>query len=292
MELAAALASHVAARASIELLVIKGPVLAAQGLRAPRIYADIDVWVPQSDAERFVDLLGDQGWHERGPSWFLERVGSHSFTLIHDAWPCDIDIHVRFPGMLAPDDVVFGELWRTRSEVSLAGREVQATGRAASVVILALHSLRQIWDVARKSELDQLIDRVKDDAELIEAVRRLASIVGANETLAPLFEALGVKTLTGFAPDPRALRAWDGRRAHHSRTGQWLEFLTKTPRRARAHEFWMIIWPPRELYLQDHPDAPDDRAHLFIARLRRLLKGANGVMRIAIQKVRTRGSAS
>jgi hypothetical protein len=283
--LAGSLAAFVASQAGIRLLIVKGPVLAEQGLRAPRWYADVDVWVAPADVQAFVQLLTDRGWHERGPSWFLERVGTHSVTLINDNWPCDIDVHMRFPGLFADDDVIFEELWRTRGRMQLAGRDVEVTGRPASAVILALHSIRQIWDPSRLSELEGLVERARGDDELIEGIRDFAAVAGANETLAQFFERLGTRPKAGHVARTAQLRTWNNRRAHHSRTGLWIDYLTRVPKRRWPHELAMVLWPPADLYLQDHPDARVTGPALFSGRLRRLVKGASGLVRIGLARM-------
>ncbi|MCS5716767.1 nucleotidyltransferase family protein [Herbiconiux sp. CPCC 205763] len=286
--MAAALSAHVAECSGIPLLLIKGPVLAEQGLRNPRGYADVDVWIPTHDSDAFVALLAKRGWHERGPNWFTDRVGSHSITLINDRWPCDIDVHFRFPGFLAPDEVVFGELWRTRSSMVLAGREVAVTGRASSAAILALHSIRQQWDRSKEYELEFLIEVVSEDDALIDEIVDVAAIGGASETLKPLFERLGATAKPGYLASDRELQEWHNRRAHRSRTGQWLGYLKSLPARKWPREFVIVVWPPTELFLQDHPGHQTTAAALFRGRVRRLLKGAAGVGHIIIARTRGR----
>lgn len=277
LELAAALAGFVAEEAGISLLAIKGPVLAAQGLRPARIYADVDVWVRVAEAEQFVELLAERGWHERVPDWFSDRVRSHSVTLIHDRWPCDIDVHLRFPGFLASDDVVFDALWDARVEVEVAGRRIPATGPAGSAAILALHSLRQMWDDSKVGEYDYLLKQLADEPQTVDGLLDLAAVAGANETLAPLFRSLDVIPRSGFRATGRQVREWTNRRAHHSRTGQWISYLKQTPVRRWPRELATVLWPSPTQYLQDHPSASTARLALFRGRMARLAKGASGV---------------
>lgn len=285
VELAAALACYVAEAEGIRLLIIKGPVLAMQGLREPRSYADVDVWVPGDSADRLAGLLASRGWHERDANWFIDRVGSHSITLVHDLWPIDIDIHVRFPGFLAPDDIVFESLWRTRKTLSLAGSRVTVTDPAGSAAVLALHSLRQMWDHSKAAELDQLAVRLARDPALVESLTTLSAEVGANETLAPLFRRLGTTPKPGYRPSARQLREWQDRRAHDSRTGLWIGYLKGMPAKRWPREVAAVIWPSPSQFLQDHPDSPGTRGALFWGRLRRLGKGVSALNHIARERV-------
>jgi hypothetical protein len=280
------LVSYLAEDAGIRSLVIKGHALAEQGLRPPRRYADVDVWVAPESVAAFVASLRMRGWHERGPNWVLDRVGSHSITLVNDSWPCDIDVHLRFPGLLAPDDVVFDELWRRRTTVLIAGREVTTTDRAGNAAVLALHSMRQEWNSSQAGEFEHLIHLLKDDEDLVSDMLDLAAVTGANETLAPLFKRLGVTARPGYRPSSRALREWTARRAHVSRTGRWLTYFRSIPMRNWPREFIVAAWPAPDLFRQDHPEIAPTKAALFRGRVRRLVNGGVGLVRIAATKVR------
>jgi hypothetical protein len=278
--LGCALVSYVAEDAGIRSLLIKGHALAEQGLRQPRRYADVDVWIAPESVSVFVQALLARGWHERGPNWVLDRVGSHSITLVNDSWPCDVDVHLRFPGFLAPDDVVFEELWRRRTTIMVGGRQITTTDRAGNAAVLALHSIRQEWNDSREDEFEYLVDLMEKDDDLVSETLDLAAVVGANETLAPLFARLGVVPRPGFRPSSRALREWSARRAHVSRTGRWLSYFRSIPLRTWPREFVVAAWPSPQLFLQDHPEVPPTRPALFRARVRRLINGGSGMIRI------------
>ncbi|AAT89622.1 hypothetical protein Lxx18920 [Leifsonia xyli subsp. xyli str. CTCB07] len=109
--LAHALVREVAERNGIRILFVKGPVLAAQGLRAPRVSVDVDVW---ADPARFDDLIAalrEFGWTRRAESRSWQLFITHSVTLVRSGWPCDIDVHDRFPGAFADPQLVFETLW-------------------------------------------------------------------------------------------------------------------------------------------------------------------------------------
>jgi len=280
------LVSYVAEEASVRSLLIKGHALAEQGLRDPRRYADVDVWIAPESVTPFVESLRARGWHERGPNWVLDRVGSHSITLVNDSWPCDIDVHLRFPGFLAPDEDVFDELWRRRTTIVVGGRTVTTTDRAGNAAVLALHSMRQERNDGRDDEFEHLVGLLSEDDELVSDMLDLAAVTGANETLAPLFARLGATTRPGYRPSARALREWAARRAHMSRTGRWLSYFRSLSIRSWPREFIVAAWPSADLFLQDHPEVPHTKAALFRGRVRRLVNGGSGMIRIAFANVR------
>ncbi|QJU54585.1 hypothetical protein SCB71_15810 [Herbiconiux sp. KACC 21604] len=278
--LAAALVSSRARRLDIRLLVIKGVVAELHGIRAPRIYADVDVLVESS---RFADLLTElasAGWHERGPVWVYKKISVHSLTLIHDDWPCDIDVHVRFPGFLADDDVVFEELWRRRTELSIAGVDVVAADEVGSSAILGLHSLRKPDNPRNISELAYLSDRLRGRVEVIDSLARVAAATGSTQTLGPLLESLAAPRVSGLPVSPKRLRAWRWRGTGSSRAGQWLTYLEDVPWYLWPKELALVIWPPRDLYMQEHPSMPDSTWALFRDRARRIVTGAGDVLRM------------
>jgi hypothetical protein len=288
VELGSALVSFVAEESGMRSLLIKGHALAEHRLREPRRYADIDVWIAPESVDEFVGSLRERGWRERGPNWVLDRVGSHSVTLINDLWPCDIDVHRRFPGFLAPDEVVFDELWRRRTTIRVGGRDVTTTDRAGNAAVLALHSMRQEWNRHRDTEFQHLVEVMSDDDELVAEVVDLAAVTGANETLQPLFARLGVVARPGFRASEHALREWSARRGHISRTGRWITYFQSIPLRRWPREMLVAAWPPEELYRQDHPEVASTKWALFRGRVRRLANGCAGLARIGLSRLRSR----
>lgn len=280
IQLGSALVSFVAERSNIRAFLIKGLVLEQLGLRRARQYSDIDVMVDPARFDDFVAALAAIGWHERVHFWFYDRIEEHSTTLIHDSWPVDIDVHRYFPGFLAPEQEVFEELWVHRREFAIAGRQVIGTDEAAASVILALHALRWMHTTRNVEEYKYLIERLRALPETRTHLIELAAATGSSDTLAPLFEALGLHPVEGRPVSHRDLMDWRRRVSHPSRTGEWVAYISRTPKKHWPRELRLAMWPPAEMYLQDHPDVANTFGSLFRARIHRLLHGAAGMVRV------------
>jgi len=144
VRLAHAVVASVCERAGIRALSIKGPVAEHYEFRRPRLAADADIWV---DPAKWTDtclLLQDRGWHTRVGRQTPSLLPQHSLTLIHNSWPCDIDLHRAFPGFFADENTVFEALWKGHQEIAIGHRTVKIPSRAASAAIAILHSLRTV----------------------------------------------------------------------------------------------------------------------------------------------------
>ncbi|MGH3331093.1 MAG: nucleotidyltransferase family protein, partial [Nocardioidaceae bacterium] len=108
----------------VRVLFIKGPVVAAQGLRVPRTYVDVDVLVDPAAMRPMRDALEQAGWRAPVADTTAHIVPQHSATYAHEVWPCTIDVHDRFPGFLADPQDVFEALWARRTTANVAGLEV------------------------------------------------------------------------------------------------------------------------------------------------------------------------
>lgn len=109
--LAQLLTTEAAKRVGARCLLIKGATLDWHGLRPPRIPADVDLLVAPDEVEPFIDQLEEWGWYVRLGPFTDYPFPHHAVTLIHDQWPCDIDVHRRFPGFLRDPADVFDVLW-------------------------------------------------------------------------------------------------------------------------------------------------------------------------------------
>lgn len=101
-------------------------------------------------AETCHDALG---WHSRLGRFDSYPFPHHSVTVIHEAWPCDIDVHHRFPGFLSSPGPVFDALWARRVSIPMAGQHIDIPDFSSSVLIMVLHSARSSTDnpATRKS---------------------------------------------------------------------------------------------------------------------------------------------
>ncbi|WP_446664564.1 nucleotidyltransferase family protein [Flexivirga sp. B27] len=174
VELAHALTADVAARHDCRVLFIKGPVATVQDLRPARTSTDVDVWVEPEKHGTLIRALAEHGWRRRVLPDGPRILESHSVTLLHDDWPCDIDVHRYFPGLLAEPRAVFDFLWDRHETVELAGVSIPACDRLAAALVLAAHQLRD-FDVDRnKNEYRWLLDRLRKMAEPVEVTSKVA----------------------------------------------------------------------------------------------------------------------
>ena len=195
IELAAVLALDACDQADVRGLVIKGIACQQQGLRSPRRVGDVDVLVPPGARGDVADVLRGRGWHARPEDSDVVAFPRHSITMYHEAWPCDIDVHDRFPGIEAEPTAAFEFLWARRSHFVAAGRRLVTVDRASHVVLLALHSLRTLDRRRHVDDLRQLVDLVEraDDESGCGSVSvlRAATALGSLGTARPFLERTG-----------------------------------------------------------------------------------------------------
>jgi hypothetical protein len=156
--LAHALVAHVSRAHAIRCLFVKGPSCAIQGLReASIISADVDAWVDPREVPQLISLLSERGWVERPKSPLDNFYPVHSRTLYHPKWPCDIDIHSRFPGMDGDPETVFSTIWERGTSLELAHQRIQVPRAPDHALILALHALRTPWNARGQREIEYLL---------------------------------------------------------------------------------------------------------------------------------------
>ncbi|TDX81163.1 putative nucleotidyltransferase-like protein [Rathayibacter sp. PhB151] len=233
--------------AGLRALALKGPIADADGLRPPRASGDVDVLVPPEDAPRLVALLAGDGWTERPWPDAPTLAQKHSRSYRHPDWPVDIDVHWRWPGFLAPAAEAFESLWNRRRTVEIAGRPVATVGVADMALILALHSLRDAWQITDPrrtgpSDYELLVDAVAARPALHAPLRDAAESLGAVPTAAPFLHALGVPARAGEAPADQ-LRAWRlGALSRHAAAG-WVEALRAAPAARRPALLRRALFP-------------------------------------------------
>ncbi|MBX0301315.1 nucleotidyltransferase family protein [Cryobacterium sp. 1639] len=244
--LATALSHHIAHRAGIRALILKGPLAAAQGLREQRQSQDVDVLV---DPARFDDLLAafaQYGWIPRPTPGFPLMLELHSRTLVHPGWNCDIDVHHYWPGFIGEAGTTFDHVWQRRQSLSAAGVEVDTTGRADTVLVLALHTLREAGYAAAESrkmrDYTALLARVRDDEALACAVLACAHDTGALQTARPFLLSLGFDVPEDAHPS-EALRRWRLHAHARHRMTAWLLELRGASFTHRVHVIRRAVFP-------------------------------------------------
>ncbi|GAA4816232.1 nucleotidyltransferase family protein [Nocardioides caeni] len=266
-------------------LAIKGPVPQAHGLRPDRQSVDIDVLVAPDDRDRVRDRLVELGWSRQVGATEAPVFEPHSIALSHPAWPCHLDLHHRFPGFLADADTVFDALWDERTEITVAGQPVAATGIAGSTLILALHALRQTGSPAMRAELDAAAEHwAAHGTDADRAVlRTLAEVTGAAALAAPFLARIGVVVDVPDDPATRAaLEEWRIRNEVGADTGLgWFLLLARASPLRWPGLLWRALMA-NESVLRDYGMAADGSGAWAARwrRLRRVARTAPGTARL------------
>lgn len=277
-----ALCERVAVDTGTRVLAIKGPVVAMQGLRKPRVSADIDILVHPDDLTSFVDRMHGIGWHRAVEPTSPRLVRSHSINLLHNYWPLGVDVHHYFPGFLAPDDEVFEVLWSRRAHYTLAGVPVTACDSVGQAALVGLHLLREDPD-GTSARVDDLIDHAEGALTRadLRVLLKLAVDTDCVVPLRPVLLRLGIDQAADLdAAHPDELASWLDR-ARVPPGAVWGQLL----RDSRWTQWPAVVW--HSLLLTDEEISAyygggDTRLELARARLRRLGTGLHlipGILR-------------
>jgi hypothetical protein len=127
--------------------------------------------------------------------------------MYHPNWPCDVDIHFRFPGMEADTSLCFEVMWRSIDHAQVGGHNIAVPNRPLAVCLLALHALRTPWLPQSQAELEYLSKL--DFSKEREEIEGIAKATGAQAALDPFF----VKLRWQHNPDslPRVSEEWKRR---------------------------------------------------------------------------------
>lgn len=258
VDLAHAWLQKTAEARGIRVLFIKGPALHRQGLRSPRVSGDVDVLVEPARFGEFCSHLVAGGWEQRESILLGELTTLHSKTYLREGWPCDIDVHIHYPGFLGDDADVFEALWARRTQIEFAHQACFVPNRVASVLILALHSLRGTAAQERHAvELRELLEVDLTDAERTQ-LAHLAAATGSAETLQSVLSRLGANAPTPAGDPSPALREWRERvDAGSVGAYQWIVAFRRTRGIAKLHILWRALWPSDHDLLLSHPELPD-----------------------------------
>lgn len=273
--------------ASIRALFVKGPTLSAQGLRPARSSTDVDVLAHPDDFERVCALLRSNGWIARPRTFAARFYDDHSISFIHSRWPCDVDVHRRYPGFLAEPAVVFDYLWERRTTLTFADIPCDVSSRSANALIMGLHALRGATSGSRhRAELTHLLEEVAfDDADRQE-LADLAAATGSRESAAALLSGLAVpRSALQPAPVSRAAaQRWAVRVATaDAPVWVWFDSFRHVAGRQRLLVVWRALWPSRsDLAAAGGADASTwpKRLTLRLQRVRRGIPAAARYLRL------------
>ena len=292
VELAHAWVQAMADSVGARTLLIKGPALFAQSLRASRVSSDVDVLVHPADFEEMCAALHSRGWRERPAPFISSYTSTHSRTYIHERWPCDIDLHRFYPGFLADPVTTFETLWTRRVQMWFAHHQCTAADRLGNLMVLALHSLRgqskqgRYVSEARALASASLTEGERDD------LKGLAIATGSTATLESVLADLGVEVEASDAElTSRELREWH-ERVDVGAYGSyfWLWLLRRSGWRNRAEILWRAVWPSDDDMRLARADFGSGPRSLNRERFRRWSRGVVTVPRAALTIWRHRRS--
>lgn len=293
VEIGHAWVQRLAESASIRVLFLKGPNLGRQGLRPHHESSDIDAMPAPEDFDSLCRALEECGWRER-PLTLISRIATtHSRTYVHDYWPCDIDVHGSYPGLLAGAAPAFEELWRHRVRGRFANQPCWVTDRVASIVTLGLHSVRGTTAQPRhEAEMAWLMTVRLTSSERRE-LARLAVRTGAAVPLTRLLHALGADSATsGDAPtmlNEAAVKAWDIKmRARSHAAYVVMSAIGQLRGASRLTLLWHAIWPTRRDLMLSAPHLGATALGRATLRGKRLVRGLRHLVSATITS-RNRG---
>lgn len=274
VELGYALVARLAADSGLRVLAIKGPILAAQGLREPKSSVDVDVLVHPEHFDRMHEALEAVGWMDEG---FYDTPGIvplHSVTHRHRDWPIEIDLHRWFPGLLGDPQLVFDVLLERSTTAEVAHVAVPVPDRVGHVAIAALHYLRDSTSEWSLSKLESLADLVESWSE--EDLRELSEFTartGSAETLAPFLDRVGAPSTVSATELVVSLEAWRTRaEATTTEVLPWLLELRRLPWRRRPAFVWWSVWLTDE-HFRSWSGEPMTRGDVMRARIARVRRG-------------------
>lgn len=200
--LAYGLVVRLAERVDARCLAIKGLVAEVQGLREPRQSADVDFLVAPECMDVLCEAARAAGWEELPVPTIREAVPGHAITLVHPSWAVSIDLHWKFPGLIADAPTAFDALWQRAGVLCVAGWEVPCTDRLGSILVGVLNAMRAPgYESRSRSEFQALVKFARERLSISERIGlvQLAGELGASDSARPFLTQLAVPL-----PDPTA----------------------------------------------------------------------------------------
>lgn len=274
--LAHALGAVIAHQLSIRVLSIKGPAADYHALRAAHVSVDADLLVHPDEFAAFCAALEARGWHERVARSTPTILEPHSRTYIHPQWPCDIDVHERFPGFFADPGVVFDELWDRRVTLYVGAVGIMIPSLVSSMMIGALHALRNMSIPRHRAEWDSIVimlnERI-DDLQQADFLR-LAEVGRSRWVLREAIESMGSGPVETDLSVNEAQR-WSSNLRFGADGGAaaWLIALRQGTMKDRALTMWRAVWVPKEFVPRNHESDPLSKSEVMHYQLDRWKRG-------------------
>ena len=271
--------SRLGADLGVRTLVIKGPLMTSQGLRAERASGDADVWVDPSRFSEFVTTLEGFGWGRVHTDARHTILPQHSATLRHQHWACELDVHDRIPGFFADPAEAFELFWSRRTAGDVAHAEVLTSDRVGNAAILAVNLMRAHQPGSATTDLEPLADVVRAfDAEQQSAFAGVVAASGANDTVGPFLRLTGISAVPGPSASPQEREGWRVLvTTQHAPSTEWMVALRRARPRTWPSLIWHAFWLNEAEIRLVEPEAPPGRWGLFLARCHRAWRGLKGL---------------
>lgn len=247
LQLAHAVAQFAAGRTGARIVIVKGLAAARLGLRLPWTGADVDVMVDPVAFDSVISVLRGSGWHPRPADDDTLAFPTHSVSLTHERWSCDLDMHFRFPGFERSDAEVFEQLWAHRVEVEVAGVSVAVTDDIDTILTLALHDLRNPRVRRHRDDLVRL-SRHAEALEIGQVIER-AEALGALACARPFLEPLAHRAALPPPAWGTASREWQLRTLDP--LARRLVFILDGTYRRHGVDLRRLVAPPRTTLVKD-----------------------------------------
>jgi hypothetical protein len=290
--LAHSLGSLVGQELSVRVLSIKGPAADHHALRPARISVDADLLVEPAQFRVFCAALEARGWHERVARSTPSILEPHSRTYIHPEWPCDIDVHERFPGFFASPGAVFDELWSRREALTIGNAVVAIPSLSASAVIGALHALRNMSDPRHSGEWRAVLDALNSRFSYNQRMDflRLAEVGRARWVLRDAIAEMSVGPVENDL-EPDEAEAWTSNLRFGSSGGAvgWIMALRQKTLAERALLLVRAVWVPKELVPRNEESARLSTTEVLRYQMVRWQRGVRATARyLAARRIRSR----
>lgn len=280
--LAHALVARLAEHEGIRALAIKGPVSDHYEFRKPRVSADADVWIEPRRFDEMRLLLEAHGWRRRVARETPSLLPRHSVTYIHEAWPCDVDLHRSFPGFFGNGNDAFDYIWSCRHPLEVAHIRIWIPAKPAAAVIALLHALRSTTIPRHLSEKKDVASVIAHGFSLEEQDEfyRVARAGGAIWVLRDLLTelALGELVTDATAADQRAWNLYRTYGEHGSTIGWWSQ-LQASPWSQRPLLLLRAVWVRRVEIPRNNLESVPSRASAVKYNLDRWRRGLRATAR-------------
>lgn len=232
-ELVCALVMRLAADRGIRCMLVKGPPMHAQGLRSRAHSGDVDVLVEPGGEQELSAGLREWGWTPEHQPLHGTPI-PHSLTHIPGEWGCEIDVHVRFPGIVASAERAFEMLWRGSESFHFAGTPGRVPERAAHAVIQALTLMRPVPGTPQGRLRQSAVDVLRAGGE---RVAMLSREIGAEAALnSELREVFPEQNIAILPPPPEWVWLSQSNAAR-----VYLQMVKAMPWRWKVSVLWRIL---------------------------------------------------